>query len=225
MSSMKCPNCGLINFASAEACKRCKQPLEAPAYRYWEGNSAVVPPTPDWSKLQTVPDVDLTDRGDGNQTIGNILFLIYLGLHVIGMLFALLVVGWIMTQETWQVLTTPRARFYLPSLAPFYYLILSGIVIYLPASVILFVRLLQKSKTFLKWVVIYLLGEFVYSLIQAAFMFSLSGEMSGKQIPQFEAAATQMQGGLGMCVISILIAFIWFRYFTTSKRARAVFAR
>lgn len=224
MSSIKCPNCGLINFASAEACKRCKQTLEAPAYPYWQGNSAVVPPEPDWSKLQTDPAMDLADAGERSHTVGNILFAIYLGLHVLTLPFALLVSGWVMTQDSWELLTTPTNRLYLPSFAPFYYLILLGVVIYLPASVILLVRLFQKSETFLTWVVIYLLGNFVYSLIMAVLSWGLSGELSGKHIPQFDAAATQMQAGIGWCVISILVTFIWFRYFTSSKRARMVFA-
>jgi Protein of unknown function (DUF2569) len=220
MSSIKCPNCGLINFASAEACKRCKETLEAPAYPYWQGNNAVAPPKPDWSKL----DSDLVDHADRSHTVGNILFAIYLGLHVIILPFALIAIGWMMSQEAWELLTTPTSRLYLPSFAPLYYLTLLVIVIYLPASVILMVRLFQKSQTFLMWVVIYLLGEFVYALIQGVLMWGVSGEMSGKQIPQFEAGATQMQWGIASCVISILITFIWFRYFTSSKRARMVFA-
>ena len=224
MSSIKCPNCGLINFASAEACKRCKQTLDAPAYPYWQGNNAVAPPEPDWSKLQTVPAADLADYGDRSHTVGNILFAIYLGLHVLVLPLALLAISWMMSQEAWELLTTSNSRLYLPSFAPLYYLTLLVIVIYLPASVILMVRLFQKSQTFLTWVVIYLLGEFVYALIQGVLMWGVSGEMSGKHIPQFEAGATQMQGGIGTCVISILITFVWFRYFTSSKRARAVFA-
>lgn len=27
MTSIKCPNCGLVNFAGAEVCKRCQEPL------------------------------------------------------------------------------------------------------------------------------------------------------------------------------------------------------
>ena len=27
MGSIKCPNCGLVNFAGAEVCKRCQEPL------------------------------------------------------------------------------------------------------------------------------------------------------------------------------------------------------
>ena len=223
MSSIRCPNCGLINFASAEACKRCKQTLEAPAYPYWQGNNAVAPPEPDWSRLQTVPAVDLADFGDRSHTVGNILFAIYLGLHVLVLPLSLIAIGWMMTQEAWELFTTPTNRLYLPTFAPLYYLTLLVIVIYLPASVILFVRLLQKSETFLTWVVIYLLGEFVYSLILGVLMWGVAGEMNGKHIPQFEAGATQMQWGIASCVISILVTFIWFRYFTSSKRARAVF--
>jgi uncharacterized protein DUF2569 len=224
MSSIKCPNCGLVNFASAEECKRCKQALEGSAYPYWQGNNAVAPPQPDWSKLQTVPASDLADYGDRSHTVGNILFAIYLGLHVLVLPLSLVAISWMMSQEAWELLTTPTNRLYLPSFAPLYYVTLLGIVIYLPGSVILMVRLLQKSQTFLTWVVIYLLGEFVSSLILGVLMWGVSGEMSGKHIPQLEAGATQMQGGIGTCVISILITFIWFRYFTSSKRARAVFA-
>ena len=223
MSSIKCPNCGLINFASAEACKRCKQTLEAAAYPYWQGNNAVAPPTPDWSKLQTAP-ADRAEYGERSHTIGNILFAIYLGLHVLVLPLSLLAIGWIMSQDAWELLTTPNSRLYLPSFAPLYYVTLVGIVIYLPGSVILMVRLLQKSQTFLTWVVIYLLGEFVWSLVLGALMWGVAGEMSGKLIRQFEAGATQMRGGIASCLISILITFLWFRYFTSSQRARAVFA-
>jgi len=224
MSSIKCPNCGLVNFASAEECKRCKQAIEAPAYPYWQGNNAVAPPKPDWSKLQTVPAAELAEFGERSHTVGNILFAIYLGLHVLVLPLSLIAIGWMMTQDAWEVLTTPNSMLYLPTFAPLYYVTLSVIVIYLPASVLLFVRLLQKSETFLTWVVIYLLGEFVYCLILGVLMWGVAGEMNGKHIRQFEAGATQMQGGIASCVISILITFIWFRYFTSSKGARAVFA-
>ena len=223
MSSIKCPNCGLINFATAEECKRCKQVIDAPAYPYWQGNNAVAPPKPDWSKLQTVPAAERAEIGERSHTVGNILFAIYLGLHVLAMPFAVLVTGWVMTLDAWELFTNPTNKLYLPSFAPYYYLILLGVVIYLPASVILLVRLFQKSQSFLTWVVIYLLGNFVYSLIQAVLSWGLSGELSGKHIPQFDAAATQIQGGIGWCVISILITFLWFRYFTSSKRVRMVF--
>ncbi len=39
MSSMKCPQCGLVNWSTAEACKRCRLPInggEAPGETHWE---------------------------------------------------------------------------------------------------------------------------------------------------------------------------------------------
>lgn len=224
MSSIKCPNCGLVNFASAEECKRCKQTIEPSAYPYWQGNNAVAPPRPDWSKLQTVPAAEPADYEDRSHTVGNILFAIYLGLNVLGSPFALLALTWMISQETWELFSTSYSRLYLPTFAPLYYVMFWGIAIYLPASVILFVRLLQKSQSFLTWVVIYLLGQFVISLIQGVLLWGVAGEMSGKHLPQMDAGATHMQGAIVSCVFCILITFVWFRYFTSSKRARAVFA-
>lgn len=82
----------------------------------------------------------------------------------------------------------------------------------------------MKSVNFLRMVVIYLLAEFIYSLVQASLIFSLAGDLREKQIPQFDVAADQMHAVLGVSIISILFTFIWFRYFTTSERARLVFA-
>jgi len=221
MSSIKCPNCGLVNFASATECKRCKHTIEAPAYPYWQGKGAVAPPEPDWSKLQTDSDIDYGPR---THTVGNILFAIYLGLHVLVLPFSLLAVTWMTSQEGWELLTTSWSKLYLPTFAPLYHVTTLMIVIYLPASVLLLVRFFQKSQSFISWVVVYLLGEFVGSLIMGVLMWGVSGEMSAKHIPQLEAAAAQMQGGIGACLFSILITFIWFGYFAGSKRARAVFA-
>jgi len=228
MSSIKCPTCGLTNFATAEACKRCKQTLEAPAYPYWQGANAVAPPKPDWSKLQTVPAVPLDPAtmagyGDGCHTVGNILFAIYLGLHLLGMLCALLVMGAAFPEEVWRVVTNPKNTLYLASFEPMYYLGLLGLIIFLPATVVLFLRLLLKSKAFLTWVVIYLLGDFVFTLVQTALILTLSGELRAKHIPQFDQAADSIGFFIPASVISILITFIWFRYFTKSKSARLVF--
>lgn len=52
MSSIKCPHCGLVNWATAEDCKRCKLPLAAPA---------AAPPAQDTSDGGDRPHVDAPD--------------------------------------------------------------------------------------------------------------------------------------------------------------------
>ena len=225
MNSIKCPNCGLVNFETATECKRCKQNFEARSYPYWQGNTAVVPPKPDWSTLQTVPadTSSLADRGDGSHTVGNIVFAIYLVLNMILLFYAVVFFSSRQMNEVLRLVSVPKTPLYLASFEPLYYMVILGVAIFLPGSIILLVRLFQKSEAFLKAVVIYLLAEFLYSLVQLFIVYSLGGDLRAKQIPQFDTAADQMQALMGLNVISILITFIWFRYFTTSKRARMVF--
>ena len=225
MNSIKCPNCGLVNFATADTCKRCKQNLEGPSYPYWQGNSAVAPPAPDWSRLQpaAAEDLSLPQHADPGHPVGNIIFAVYLALNAMVLLYAVYFFSSESMGEVLKVVTNPNTRLYLATFEPFYYFVMLGVVIFLPATIILFVRLCQKSTDFLRCVVIYLLAEFVYSLVQGCFIFSLKGDLQAKQIAQFDVAANQFTGLLGLQVISILFTFIWFRYFTTSRRARAVF--
>lgn len=228
MSSIKCPNCGLINFASATACKRCKQQLEVQSYPYWNESGAVKPPEPDWSKLQTVPDVpgeyvDLEDYGDDSHTIGNKLFGIYLVLHMIGMLYALNHVTSESTSAAWKLLTDPKSTHYLASFEPMYYLVLLGVVVLLPGALLLLITLFRKAKAFLRLVLLYLVAEFGISVLCIWVMFRYVAELREKHIPQFDLVADQAQWLPYSSIMGLLLTFIWFRYFTTSKRARLVF--
>lgn len=232
MSSIKCPNCGLVNFASATACKRCKQALEAQSYPYWSDSGAVKPEEPDWSKLQTAPDladeeVDIEDYGDGSHTIGNRIFGIYLLLHMVGLLFALNHVTSITTgeaaKEAWKALVDPKSKLYLASFEASYYLVFLGVFTLLPGALILLLTLYRKSKAFLTLVVMYLVGEFIHSCVSVWLMFSLAKEIREKNLPQFNLLADQADWLPYLGIMGILLTFIWFRYFTTSKRARLVF--
>lgn len=226
MSSIKCPNCGLTNFASSPACKRCKQSLEAREYPYWSGNSAE-PRTPDWSKLQTVPavpgEMDLADFGDGGHTTGNILFAVYLG---IVMVLSIISLGFVSSSQTAQfakLVTDPKNAAYMPTFQSLYYLWTAGAFLFLLGPVILLLTIFVKAKVFLKLVMIYLLVEFLYSAAQMSLIFNFADELRRKNVPQAVLAADQVQWIPYFGIMSILLTFIWFRYFWSSKRARAVF--
>lgn len=227
MSSIKCPNCGLTNFATATACKRCKHNLEARAYPYWnDGGGAVEPPKPDWSKLQTqlaVPVEDLSDYGDGSHPAGNYIFAIYLAICSLFALNSLRFLSSTSTRELWKLATDPDTKLYLPSFAAWYYLMVSGAVMFLIVGAILLVTLFLKMKMFLRWVVIYLLAEFAYFAYQAYLVFNLELEIKGKNIRELDLAANQLHWLPYFSFIGILLTFIWFRYYTSSKRARLVF--
>jgi hypothetical protein len=228
MSSIKCPNCGLTNFATATTCKRCKESLEARSYPYWSQDGAVEPPKPDWEKLKTdlvVPaeTVDLADYGDGRHTIGNILFGIYLVLTTFFTLNSLRFVTSEPIEQLLKLATEPNTKLYLASFEPFYYLMLYGAVVFLLAAIMVLVTLCLKARVFLRWVVIFLVAEFVYFALQAWLVFRMDVELREKHMPQLDVAADQFQWLPALSIICILITFIWFRYFTTSKRARFVF--
>lgn len=228
MSSIKCPTCGLVNFATATECKRCKQNFEAHEDPYAHGNNAVEPPNPDWSKLQTVPAVpagieELADYGDDSHPIGTYIFGIYLILVTAATPYTLSYLNSAFTPEIWKALTDPKSKLYLASFESLYYLVATGTVIFPLAAIVLLVTLFLKARVFLKWVVIYLAAEFLYSVLNGWFILRLHTELSEKPMPRLDIALNQLQYAPLFCVIAILFTFIWFRYFTTSQRARSVF--
>ncbi len=87
----------------------------------------------------------------------------------------------------------------------------------------LLITLFIKARVFLTWVVVYLIGEFLYSVLNGWFILRLHTELTEKRMPQLNIAMNQLQYAPLFSVIAILFTFIWFRYFTTSKRARSVF--
>ena len=229
MNSIKCPNCGLVNFATATACKRCKHNLEDHSYPYWREKGAIAPPTPDWSKLQTVPAVpaeleNLADYGDGSHPFGNKLFRIFLFFSIILSPVFLSYMNSSLPREIWKLLVDQKSKYYLASFEPLYYLALTGGILFPIAAVILLITLSLKVKIFLRLVVIYLVAKFIYYALEMWLIFRLDAELREKKIPEFtKLASEQLQWIPYINIIFILIAFLWFRYFTTNKRARAVF--
>lgn len=228
MSSIKCPNCGLVNFATASACKRCKQELEAPSYPYWNADGPVKPAEPDWSKLQTVPAfpeeaMDFEIYGDGSHPIGTRLFVVYLVLNILAMFYAMNQASALGNDGSWKLLTNPKSEMYVATFEPLYYLGLSGVILGLPVALLLLLTLFRKSKAFLPLVMMFLAGEFLHGAVCTWMLFKYVAELRAKNLPQFKQAADMAESLPYLSIAGMLLTFIWFRYFTTSKRARSVF--
>jgi len=204
--------------------------LEAPAYPYWndKGGGPTEPRKPDWSKLQTVPAVDveignLEDYGDGSHPFGNILFAVYLAITAAMMIGTLGYLNSRPTIELWKLVSDPKTNLYLPSFDTLYNLAFAGAVFFLITSVLLLLLLFAKAKSFLRFVVIYLIADFAYGVAQGGLILSMNTELREKHVPAAELAANQIESIPYLCLISVLLTFVWFRYFTGSKRARSVF--
>ncbi|HEX7331676.1 MAG TPA: zinc finger Ran-binding domain-containing protein [Pyrinomonadaceae bacterium] len=228
MNSIKCPNCGLINFATATSCKRCKHDLEDHSYPYWREKGAIAPATPDWSTLQTVPAVPvetehLADYGDGSHTIWNRLFGIGLAANIFFMPYSVSYMNSALPREIWKLIVDPKSKLYLASFELLYYLVLAGAAVFTFAAVLLLITLCLKLKVFLTWVRIYLLVKILYFALEAWIVFRVETELREKHIPQLDLTANQIHSTPYVILIFILLTILWFRYFTTSKRARAVF--
>lgn len=228
MNSIKCPNCGLVNFATATECKRCKHNLEDHSYPYWRQKGAIAPPTPDWSKLQTVPAVpieteNLADYGDGSHTSWNRLFGFGLAITIFMAPYSVRYMNSALPREIWKLVVDPKSKLYLASFEPLYYLLLSGAVLFPLPAVILLITLCLKSRIFLRWVRIYLLAKILFFVLEGWLLFRLETELREKHIPQLEVTANDIHSAPFVLMVCILITLLWFRYFTTSKRARSVF--
>lgn len=229
MKSLKCPQCGLVNFASAPECKRCRyefQPkptnfMTAPVEQFAPAHASG-----QWTRER--PFTPLPEFEPVAAPIGGwlIVFAIYLiiimGLSLLGILYLKDIMG---TREFY-LMTTPGSPVYIDSLnsgAIFEFIRICFLGI---GSFLLILRFLRKSSSLPGFATTYL-ALFIASGIIDFFM---AVQLENKMIEKFgrllrEANIKEIIPAHAYIIAfaSLLIAAMWLIYVRTSRRVESTF--
>jgi hypothetical protein len=249
MNSIKCPECGLVNFATARKCKRChfrfhqtepekesSQPgkPQVPKKRATEiqsplseapGETAEVEPEASSAPL---PEYFDDEPLPFSKTV--ILFAVNLALSVLVCGYQLKVCVQFMGSDIFKSARDPAlGPEYLRSLEPFMYMELMVKTVELLAAIALLFLLSGKFWSFLKWARIYLVAGLLYQIIEIAAVLYLRSALAARDIAMAGTTAvwklTELPLRIGLLVAgaSILLRLIWLAYFNTSERVRKIF--
>jgi hypothetical protein len=240
MSSVKCPECGLVNFSSASECKRChlkfqqQEPVsetsptresqppivatqrESPAPSSFSNQKAS--PTPPPGRFGAKPE---------RLNALMILFALYLLFSVVVFVFQLTQVYAGLHSEIWKLITDPNAMVYIPGFRETTYFSALLLVLGIFASLLLLIPLLRRSHSFLKFVRVYLVVSFVYFAVEVTWGFGLRYALM-QRIPINAVTGPmldQMYWVAMFKIIGFMVAFTWFQYFTTSDRVKRTFIK
>ena len=239
MNSIKCPECGLVNFAEAEECKRCHlkfHPSE-PAIETSSGadqppfdmdvlsSTDPEPPVPDPQEEPPAPLPEYFDDEPETLNAPMVLFAVYLFLGTVVLVYQMKGYVDLMYSVAWKHMIDPRDQFYISSFEPLLYLLWIMHILGVLGSILLIILLLRRSHSFLRWVRVYLLGSFVYFGVQLATGLTLRSALMEKlkNNREVEPQLDMLYWTSILSIIGFLVAFIWFRYFTTSNRVKNTF--
>jgi hypothetical protein len=237
MNSIKCAECGLVNFASATECKRCHATLHQPG-----ATSAAVPVVNDPVESDEIlsepikndpPQVVLAPLPEyfnaepAPFTGWVILFAVCLGLSILVFLIQLKVLIDFMGSRGYLLATDQGLAglgFYNPIVEPLTYAELLLKVAELVAALGVMALLWRKSWAFLRWVRIYLFAAALYQLAEIVGGLILRESFVKKMvIKPTQLAEIEVGVGVLSAAASILISLLWAAYFEKSERVRKIF--
>ena len=246
VSRLKCPECGLVNFASATECKRCRLNLSVSEQQSDRPSAPAVAVSIVPTQLApefTAEDSALRVSGAAERqpkpfaplpeyfadepapyTLDMILFGVTLGLSILLLIYQLQEYYSLYDGAEWKAFTNLRSGVYVPMLEPLFYLewIVKALAIF--AAVFLVFPFLRKSYAFLRWVRVYLIGNFIFILVDGWAVREMETSLKGKQLGKaFEPFLDHLRWYIYLYGIAILLTFVWFRYFTTSNRVKQTF--
>lgn len=239
MNSIKCPECGLVNFAEAQECKRCHLKFH-PSEPVTETSSGADQPLfdmdvlgstnpepliPDPQAASPAPLPEYFDPEPDTLNAPMVLFAVYLFLCAVVLVYQMKGYVDLMYSTAWKHMIDPHDQFYISSFEPLLYLLWIMHILGVLGSILLIILLLRRSHSFLRWVRVYLLGSFVYFGMQLVTGLTLRSALLEKlqNNKEVEPLLDMMYWTSILSIIGFLVAFIWFRYFTTSDRVKNTF--
>jgi len=249
MSSVKCPECGLVNFASTSECKRCHLKFHRPE-PVVETSPAVAgeaPPVSDRPPVDANPTTasspqrSAADNRKASPSLSPeysyekpkglnapmILFAVYLLLSVAALLFQFRQIFTLSHTPVWRHLTDPNDMLYIPGFALTFYASWLLHVLGILASLLLLIPLLLRWHSFLKLVRVYLVAGLIYFVVETTSGLGLRYALM-QRLPidsQTGPMLDSMYWASILRIIGFLVTFIWFRYFTTSDRVKRTFIK
>ena len=230
MNSIKCPNCGLVSFATAPDCKRCHAkflaPPDAPAMalpatQFSFSQNVALPMQP--ASFQPLPEYEATAPPIGGWLI---VFAISTGIGLI--LSALFLPAYInfMWSQPYNELTTPGSKLYISSFSPAFNLEFVWLLVSINGSVLLLFRFFKKSSSFPRLAVFILAAHIVVASIDFLMAISIERQLTEKLVALYGASkTTPLLSGYMILIItySILSSVVWIMYFRSSRRVELTF--
>ena len=247
MNTLKCPECGLVNFASAPECKRChlKFHQSDPAGEASAVGADADPPFADQGSVDANPIATSNFQpaapahGEGSPavlpkyssakpkrfTAPMIVFVVYLLLSVAVFVIHFKQFFSLTNSSIWLHLTNPNDMLYIPGFEWTVYASWSFSALEIPASLLLLIPFFCKLRSFLKYVRVYLVFSMIYSIVEVASGLSFRYALT-QRLPEDAVTGPmldRMYWASIFQIIGFLVAFIWLRYFETSNRVKETF--
>ena len=248
MNSVKCPECGLMNFASALECKRCH-------LKFHQSDSVPVVSAADVS--ETSPVADQASVGANSPAVAwpssaahrevtsalspeypnakpqrfsapTIVFLIYMLLNFAVLVYQFAHFLTLPKSAMWKYVTDPNQMLYMPGFAVTMYASWALNTLIILASLLLLIPFFLKSRSFLKFVRVYLVFTLIYSIVEVTTGLSYRYALT-QRLPDNDPVIGPMLDNMYwvsiLKIVGFMVAFIWLRYFETSERVKNTFIK
>ena len=242
MSSIKCPECGMLNFSTSGSCKRCKvgfsealveeaesRKTDAAAYEFWPPRSVSTEKTsePDWEAFSARLRSGLEEpsaEDPAPHTVLTVFFGTCLMVVTLALLFQIGHYLRLGNDDQWHALTNTNSRLYVPIYEILYWFELTFKCIALVIQIVVLWTFFLKSRKFLRLVSILLAAQFFFVLLDGWGLSVLESTLRAKELgPSVEIALKGMRAELPVYFLSAVLIASWFFYFTTSEKVKKIF--